>query len=297
MIQKKHHLLLLRFSDLSDPHIASTLSSPISGQLAEGECLRVTGPNGSGKTTFLKLLAGINLPGNGSIEAHPLFYCGHQTGLKLTWSVRQNLAFRLRVYISIMSELAPPSSSWQAPLGAWPSMYLPGLPRSNAPRNDEKNSGQSNCDGYIPVADELTGSLRHGEEPSPLLSSRGAISDVVIQESLWMATPPMGARHDGKLSSIKLEETLAKFRLTKYLDTPLGNLSRGQQQQIALISGLLSPYKLWILDEPFTHLDQHAQTAWQQLMINHCQQSGAIVYSTHNDQIILKDSLRIDLSC
>jgi|GEM_PF-1657580 len=190
---------VLSFTNLCDARMASTLLSPLSGQLVKGQSLVVTGPNGSGKTTFLSMLAMIDKPQEGHVEVQPLFYCGHQTGLKSSWTVKQNLTFRLRVY--------------------------------------------------------------------------------------------------GCSVATSLEESLARVKLEKYVNTPLGHLSRGQQQQVALISGLLSPYDLWILDEPFAHLDQQAQTMWQSLMDNHCQQGGSLVYSTHTGHKgFLKNSLNLDLS-
>ena len=68
-----------------------------------GEALAVTGPNGSGKTSLLRLIAGLLTPEAGSIgleggegeltlpeQAH---YLGHRDALKPALSVLENLAF------------------------------------------------------------------------------------------------------------------------------------------------------------------------------------------------------------
>jgi heme exporter protein A len=68
-----------------------------------GEVLAVTGPNGSGKTSLLRLIAGLLTPSAGSIgleggeagrtlpeQAH---YLGHRDALKPALSVAENLAF------------------------------------------------------------------------------------------------------------------------------------------------------------------------------------------------------------
>jgi heme exporter protein A len=72
-------------------------------EAATGEVLAVTGRNGSGKTSLLRLIAGLLLPAEGTItleggadeltlpeQAH---YLGHRDALKPALSVMENLAF------------------------------------------------------------------------------------------------------------------------------------------------------------------------------------------------------------
>jgi heme exporter protein A len=71
--------------------------------VSSGEALAVTGPNGSGKTSLLRLIAGLLAIGDGSIaleggdaeltlpeQAH---YLGHRDALKPALSVNENLSF------------------------------------------------------------------------------------------------------------------------------------------------------------------------------------------------------------
>jgi heme exporter protein A len=72
-------------------------------EATEGEALTVTGHNGSGKTSLLRLIAGLLMPSAGSIELQggeaeltlpeQAHYLGHRDALKPALSVAENLAF------------------------------------------------------------------------------------------------------------------------------------------------------------------------------------------------------------
>lgn len=77
--------------------------SGLSFDAASGEALAVVGPNGSGKTSLLRLIAGVLAPAGGSIvlegddaeltlpeQSH---YLGHRDALKPALSVSENLTF------------------------------------------------------------------------------------------------------------------------------------------------------------------------------------------------------------
>lgn len=65
-----------------------------------GEALVLRGPNGVGKTTLLRTLAGLQPPHAGQIESPPesLAYAGHADGIKSALSLRENLAFWAEVH-------------------------------------------------------------------------------------------------------------------------------------------------------------------------------------------------------
>jgi heme exporter protein A len=77
--------------------------SALDFQASSGEALAVTGPNGSGKTSLLRLIAGLLTPVSGSIRLEggetelslpeQTHYLGHRDALKPALSVAENLTF------------------------------------------------------------------------------------------------------------------------------------------------------------------------------------------------------------
>ncbi|MFC7298676.1 cytochrome c biogenesis heme-transporting ATPase CcmA [Herminiimonas aquatilis] len=75
-------------------------------RLRAGDMLRIQGPNGSGKTSLLRLLCGLTQPTNGRVElfgqtlarqrdirASKLLWIGHAAGVKALLTVEENLTW------------------------------------------------------------------------------------------------------------------------------------------------------------------------------------------------------------
>lgn len=71
------------------------------------------------------------------------------------------------------------------------------------------------------------------------------------------------------------------FELTGDLAQPIAAYSHGMKQKLALISGWLHTPKLIIMDEPFVGLDPKASHLLKEMMREHCDEGGAIFFSTH----------------
>ena len=60
-------------------------------------------------------------------------------------------------------------------------------------------------------------------------------------------------------SSPSIEEMTAQLGVENCLDQSVSRLSHGQRQRIAIIRALQKPFRLLLLDEPFSHLDEENQ--------------------------------------
>lgn len=165
--------------------------------LNAGDIVQVEGPNGTGKTSLLRILAGLSQPYSGSIkykteaindcaeEYHQdLLFLGHLPGIKGEMTAQENLEFNLALH---------------------------GLATDNA------------------------------------------------------------------------EQVLEQVNLYGFEDALAQHLSAGQHRRIALARLWQTRAKIWILDEPFTAIDKAGVKKLEQLIVEHADNGGVVVLTTHQD--------------
>jgi len=90
---------MLSVTDLSCARGGVPLLAGIGLHLGPGQALILRGPNGIGKTTLLRTLAGLQPPLSGTIEGvENIAYAAHADGLKSTLSVTENLRFWAAIF-------------------------------------------------------------------------------------------------------------------------------------------------------------------------------------------------------
>jgi len=171
----------------------------LSFRLPPGGALVLTGANGSGKTSLLRLLAGLTMPAAGRLawgtapiaqdaagHRSRLHYVGHQDGVKPGLTPRETLVF-------------------------------------------------------------------------------------------WAALRGWEMRREASM----LAAALAGFALEPVADWPCRWLSAGQRRRLALARLLAIPAPVWLLDEPFSALDQDNQLRLDRAIAEHRAAGGRVVLATH----------------
>ncbi len=79
----------------------------------------------------------------------------------------------------------------------------------------------------------------------------------------------------------QLCEALAAVGLAGYEETPVHNLSAGQQRRVGLARLWSTAAPLWLLDEPFTAIDVAGAELLEQRMVEHVDEGGAVVFTSH----------------
>jgi heme exporter protein A len=82
-------------------------------------------------------------------------------------------------------------------------------------------------------------------------------------------------------TALDVEAVLERVGLPGYADVRCHRLSAGQQRRVALARLLLGPGRLWLLDEPFTALDDAGQMLVRTLISEHLAGNGAALCATH----------------
>ena len=77
-------------------------------------------------------------------------------------------------------------------------------------------------------------------------------SNLTSEENILINT-----RLKGGMPIEKLKEWAAYLGIETKWKTPVGIMSMGQQQRLAILRALSQPFETIVMDEPFSHLDEH----------------------------------------
>lgn len=88
----------LRVIDLACARAGVPVLEGVGFALTSGQALVLRGPNGIGKTTLLRVVAGLQPPLAGRVEVDQVAYAGHSDGVKVVLTVAENLEFWASAY-------------------------------------------------------------------------------------------------------------------------------------------------------------------------------------------------------
>jgi heme exporter protein A len=86
---------------------------------------------------------------------------------------------------------------------------------------------------------------------------------------------------EGSYTDAAIGDALARVGLYGYEDVPSHALSAGQHRRVNLARLYLSDSPLWLLDEPFTAIDKQGVLELEELLVQHVEQGGAVVMTSH----------------
>ena len=116
-----------------------------------------------------------------------------------------------------------------------------------------------------------------------------------------ISSPPSNANaktRDGEVGNahagIGVDAALDRVGMAGYGRTPCHELSAGQQRRVALARMLLCPRPLWLLDEPFTALDENGQHMVVGLLQEQARSRGAVLCATHQ-RLGIQDTTVLEL--
>mgnify|MGYP001160896906 FL=1 len=81
----------------------------------------------------------------------------------------------------------------------------------------------------------------------------------------------------------KIKSVIEKYELTSKMNTLAKYLSHGQQKRVALMKAMINDYDVWLLDEPYSGLDQAGEEILDNILLDHIKNSGVVVITNHKE--------------
>lgn len=100
-----------------------------------------------------------------------------------------------------------------------------------------------------------------------------AMENVVIKNTL---TGLIGGCQKTK----RIESWFEAFGIADKLNSPVGRMSFGQQQRVALIRSLCQPFDFLMIDEPISHLDDNNAEIMASVIMEEARRQGAGIIAT-----------------
>ena len=142
------------------------------------------------------------------------------------------------------------------------------------------------------LLDPSSGSVTVGGHPAGSPDARAAVSyipdepvlydDLSVREHLQYIT----ALHGSGLEDRDLEELCGRLGLADRIDDLPARFSRGLRQKAGLAVGLVRPFEVLLIDEPFVGLDVSGRNALLELLDEAHDAGAALVVATHDPSYV-----------
>jgi ABC-type multidrug transport system ATPase subunit len=132
-------------------------------------------------------------------------------------------------------------------------------------------------DGVLVVTNAPAGSLRARAEVSFVPDQPVLYDDLSVNEHIEYT----GRLHGEIEWPDRADVLLSVFGLTERADDLPAHFSRGLRQKTSLLLGLVRPFSVLLVDEPFVGLDPAGQAALTELLVEAASAGAAVVVATH----------------
>ena len=145
------------------------------------------------------------------------------------------------------------------------------------------------CSGLVEPTD---GHAWSGGHLAGTIEARGATSYIpdspVLYEdlSVWEHLEYLARLHDTQDWADYAEDLLEMFSLDDRADELPTKFSRGLKQKTALMVGLIRPFSVLLIDEPFAGLDVPGQETLVEVVGDLAEQGAAVICSTHQLELL-----------
>tara|TARA_A100001011_G_scaffold87349_1_gene91807 strand:+ start:71 stop:676 length:606 start_codon:yes stop_codon:yes gene_type:complete len=96
------------------------------------------------------------------------------------------------------------------------------------------------------------------------------------------------------INNAQIETALKTLKLDNYLNNKVGTLSFGETKKLEFLRLIIENKNVWILDEPFSNLDDDSIELMKQTFEEHCAKEGSIIFSSHqNPGIYVTDEIQL----
>ena len=85
------------------------------------------------------------------------------------------------------------------------------------------------------------------------------------------------------INNAQIETALRTLKLDNNLNKKVGTLSFGETKKLEFLRLIIENKHVWILDEPFSNLDEDSIELMKQTFEDHCAKEGSIIFSSHQN--------------
>ena len=85
------------------------------------------------------------------------------------------------------------------------------------------------------------------------------------------------------INNAQIETALRTLKLDNNLNKKVGTLSFGETKKLEFLRLIIENKNVWILDEPFSNLDDDSIELMKQTFEDHCAKEGSIIFSSHQN--------------